>query len=273
MKKIYILFCVAILAVSCKDTSNELPQDYPDSGWVEIGDDRLDVKAPFQSLIVNVPIQLGVGNNSKGQVITYEVKQTKGETVKGLKTGVFKYKFNSGDKSAGMPVEIIDAPNYELSVTLLSTNNPEYTIGLSDNSKRISFKIGVCGSIPIASGYDAQSYIDVNVISNFTLDPVLVAGTNNKYEISTAWGADFVANAANNSLFKKLFIYPAFITINDDFTITVEGNPNDPSNVFGANYALGGTGTFDICTNSITYELKQGLFTNDFTVPVTAKLP
>lgn len=266
MKKIYLLLFVSIFTLSCtnNDDDNFDQVVNSDSGWVEVSSDGAQIVTPFSSYSVDVPIRLGIGNNEKGQQITYKVEQISGNPVADLKTGTFTYNLPSGDIFGKIPVEFINAPNYAIQVTLLSTNNGDYTIGLSDDSKRVSYRIGVCGDVEIASSYSADSSIDGNSVTIFDLEPVLVNGTDNVYTVESAWGPNFVASATGDRSYSGQFVYPATITINEDLSVTVESN---------AFYGTGGTGTFDPCTNTISYELGQTLFNGDFKVNVVATLP
>ena len=268
MKKIFLLLFVSVFILSCNNDETNFDRIInSDSGWLEITSATTEYKTPFSTFTTEVPVALGVGNNEKGQVITYSIKQISGLPVAGLQTGTFKYNFKSGDVFAKIPVEFKNAASYSIEVTLLSTSNPDYTVGLSDNTKRVSHIITVCGSIPLAASYKASSEIATNAgveVTAFDLAPVLVPGTTNQYTVDSAWGPNFVAGATGNAGLNGRFPYPATITVNDDLTVTIAGL---------AFYAAGGKGTFDPCTNSITYELEQTLFTNPFKVNVTAKLP
>lgn len=92
-----------------------------------------------------------------------------------------------------------------------------------------------------------------------TLTPV--PGATNQYTIDSAWGPNLVAALTGNPAFEGQFPYAGTLTINSDYSVTVVGVSTSP-------WATGGVGEYDPCTNTITYELTQALFTNAFTVQV-----
>ena len=93
-----------------------------------------------------------------------------------------------------------------------------------------------------------------------TLTPV--PGTTNQYSIDSAWGPNFVATLTGNPTYQGQFLYAGTLTINSDFSVTIVGVPT-------STWATGGTGTYDPCTNLISYTLTQTLFTgNAFTTSV-----
>ena len=50
----------------------------------------------------------------------------------------------------------------------------------------------------------------------------------NTYYVETLWGNEFVAWVIGSAAYSGDFVYPVFITLNDDFTLTIEGDVNDP---------------------------------------------
>lgn len=90
-----------------------------------------------------------------------------------------------------------------------------------------------------------------------TLTPI----SGNSYAIDSAWGPNFVAALTGNPAYQGQFLYAGTLTINSDFTVTIVASPTSP-------WATGGTGTYNPCTNVISYTLTQALFTNPFTASV-----
>ena len=84
-----------------------------------------------------------------------------------------------------------------------------------------------------------------------TLTPV--PGATNQYTIDSAWGPNFVAALTGSPAFEGQFPYAGTLTINSDYSVTVVGAPTSP-------WATGGTGTYDPCTNVISYALSNALF-------------
>lgn len=92
-----------------------------------------------------------------------------------------------------------------------------------------------------------------------TLTPV--PGSPNQYNIDSAWGPTLVATLTGNPAFVGQYVYAGTLTINSDFSVTIVGVPTSA-------WATGGTGTYNPCTNVISYTLTQALFTNNFTTSV-----
>lgn len=90
-----------------------------------------------------------------------------------------------------------------------------------------------------------------------TLTPI----SGNTYAIDSAWGPNLVATLTGNASLQGQYLYAGTLTINSDFTVTIVGSPS-------STWATGGSGTYNPCTNVITYVLTQALFTNPFTTTV-----
>ena len=89
-------------------------------------------------------------------------------------------------------------------------------------------------------------------------ETVLTQTDENSFNISSAWGPEFVESLTNNSgAYIGLYQYPATITINEDFSITIvalyEGTPAAPEGTIS-------TGTYDPCSQTFYYELEQTAF-------------
>jgi hypothetical protein len=146
MKKIFLLLFVSAFILSCNEENANFDRaPLSDSGWVEITEIEDQYQAPF-GFKANIDIALGVGNNEAGQVITYSVEQTSGLPQQGLATGTFTYTMPVGEVFGKIPVDFVDNGSaYEVEVTLLSSSNPNYTVGLSDNTKKVAHTFKVCG--------------------------------------------------------------------------------------------------------------------------------
>ena len=80
----------------------------------------------------------------------------------------------------------------------------------------------------------------------------------NSFSISSAWGPEFLESITNNSgAYIGVYQYPATITINEDFSITIvalyEETPAAPEGTIS-------TGTYDPCSQTFYYELQQTAF-------------
>ncbi|QTY26906.1 hypothetical protein [Flavobacterium sp. CS20] len=125
----------------------------------------------------------------------------------------------------------------------------------------------VCyGVLPLE--WTGSSFIDGSQVNTFdmTLTPT---GNEGEYEVSSAWGANFVAEATGNPAFDGQFIYDGVMTLNPDNTLSIVGN-GDPATFPGtvpAGEATNGN-LFDPCNNQMFYTLDQGVFQGDFVVDV-----
>jgi len=90
-------------------------------------------------------------------------------------------------------------------------------------------------------------------------ETVLTQIDENSFNISSAWGPEFIGSITNNNEdYIGIYQYPATITINEDFSISVvalfEETPAAPEGTVS-------TGTYDPCTQTFYYELQQTVFT------------
>lgn len=127
-----------------------------------------------------------------------------------------------------------------------------------------------------ASSYSQPSF-QINIDTTYTASPfpsvtgpapvytatLTPTGTPNEYSIDSAWGQNFAGWIFNYSGYNGFFVYPGTLIIGDDYSVTIIGDPNEP---YG--YPTGGSGSYDPCTNEISYTLTQALSGNPFTVYV-----
>lgn len=250
-----LLFIAAL--TSCND-DNELPKDYPDSGYLEFSSSATNVLENVTS--VEIPVSMPYGINTNGLEVTYTAELANG-TAPNAALGTFTFMIPAGEKTGNIAFDVTESTgNYDVLFTLVSVNHPDYQIGLSDGSKIVQHTLTVC-NVEVLNTYNGAAVASIGVDGPaFNPTLTLVPGTTNQYTIDTAWGPDYVAGLTGNPGFNGMFVYSATITINDDYSVTVTGDDA---------WATGGTGTWDPCTNTITYTLTQGLFGNPFTTDVT----
>ncbi len=113
----------------------------------------------------------------------------------------------------------------------------------------------------IAGEYEGTPAILGTEGPEFTTTITPIAGTDNEYTISTAWGENFYAWVTTDDNDQGMNVYSGKITINNDNTIVIEGDDA---------WATGGTGTFtNDCLNTFTYKLNQTLTAKPFETDVT----
>lgn len=88
---------------------------------------------------------------------------------------------------------------------------------------------------------------------------VPVAGTDNQFEVASAWGPNFVAWATGNAGYAGQYLYSGVLTIKCD-QASFKGNDT---------WATGGTGTYNTVTGVIVLNLNQGLFSTPFVTQCT----
>jgi len=165
---------------------------------------------------------------------------------------------------SSMQVEFSDAGSETVATGSLSESE-EYTVyAISVNadglrSEGVSTTTFVKGATEIMvdstyTGMASQGGVDV---LGFTSTLTLVSG--NTYTVDTAWGTNYVGALAGSD-FDGQFVYTATLTINADYSVTVTGDDA---------WATGSTsGTYDPCTNEISYSLTQALFSDPFVTDV-----
>lgn len=260
MKKIAYLLVLSLIAFSC-ETSDNLPTDYPDSGWIEF--DSASSETFETQPMVSIPMSLPYGTNEMGQEVTYSAELISG-TVPNGNFGTFTTTLVAGEDTGAISFDVSEASaNYEVLFTLLSTSHPDYQIGLSDGTKIIQHTLKVC-NVEVMSDYTANPIAFDAEAPEYTATLTPVPGTDNEFTIDSAWGPNFVAWATGNPAYEGAFLYSGTVIVNfDDYTVEVIGDDA---------WASGGTGTFDPCNNEITFEVGQALFSNPFTVVNTLSI-
>lgn len=128
---------------------------------------------------------------------------------------------------------------------------------------RTKFTLDIFKLCPFESlntlSYTAEVFAFGEEAPSYQVNLVPVPGTDNQWQIASAWGPTFVAWATGNPAYENQYLYSGTIILNDDFTVTVDGNDA---------WAIGGTGSFSPCTQVFSYTLEQGLFTTSFATDV-----
>lgn len=261
-----IVLIAIVLMTSChtNDPNDGDFRDNPRSGWIEFVNTSSQVLNTQGS--VEIPMDLNVPINDTGTDVQYMVEVIDG-SAPSLETGTFSAVIPKDTREGFINFDIdpnIES-NYTVQFTLTSTSNPNVIVGL-DGDNPIVFTLEVCANV-LPLSWTGSSFIDGSQINTFdmTLTPT---GNEGEFEVSSAWGTNFVAEATGNPGFDGQFIYDGIMTLNADNTLSIVGS--DPALFPGTvlpEDSLNGN-LFDPCTNQLVYTLSQGLFTGDFTVDV-----
>jgi cysteine-rich repeat protein len=95
--------------------------------------------------------------------------------------------------------------------------------------------------------------------SNFEV--TLTQVSENSFYISSAWGPNFIEDVTDNTgSYIGLYQYPATITINEDFSISVVAEYEQTAAVSEGTVS---SGIFDPCSQTFYYQLPQSIFSGD----------
>lgn len=251
----------------------------PSSGWVQYSDGGSVQFIYGTSSTISLPVELHAPVNAEGLDVTYTITDVAGNssTIIPQRTGTFTItsedQINEVSANGQIRYMLTDllipvndsglSQSVEFDVALTATSKSEVQIGLSDNSKPTVVRVKIC-AVNIGTTYAGTAVSSTGFVGpDFTQTLVPVDGNPRQFTTASAWGVLFVPTLANNPA--AIRDYPAIITINDDYTVTVVGI-NTPT---APNRYPGGEGTYDPCTDTFNITLRQGVFTTPFTVDVT----
>ncbi len=266
MKNIIKTITVALgfILIGCNAVDDTRFKSNTQSGWVEFESESTQVLSDSGS--ATIPIEYNVPVNRENTTITYEVEIASG-SAPSVETGSFTTVVPADTRDAQITFEVDPSitTNYTVQFTITGTSNPDVIVGL-DGDNPIVHTLEVCSNV-LPLSWTGSAFIDGSQINTFdmTLTPT---GNEGEFEVSSAWGTNFVAEATGNPGFDGQFIYDGTMVINADNTLSIVGN--DPALFPGTvlpEDSLNGN-LFDPCTNQLVYTLSQSLFTGDFTVDV-----
>ncbi|MBZ9651910.1 hypothetical protein [Psychroflexus montanilacus] len=268
MKKVLSLIFISTLLVACDTdyTDGNFPRDL-ESGWIEFG--ATSASVPDNSEDVEVPVLLETSTNNVSDVtVDIEIEATSGSLPSEYPTNIqVVVPVNQNTVDLELPV-ISSGSDYTLEATIVNVSKPNVIVGLEGNHP-ITFALQVCNT-DIAPTYNGAASIDGDQINSFEANLTPVEGEENVYQIDSAWGTNFVAEATGDPTNDGILVYSGTLTINDDFSVEIVGNqPETP----------GGSGTYDPCTKTFTYSLLQEVFlpqeegADPFEVGVVLTLP
>ncbi|OYU81619.1 MAG: hypothetical protein CFE23_03875 [Flavobacterium sp. BFFFF1] len=273
-KSIYILFFGAALALSsCNENdknTGRFDDADPSSGWVQFVDGSAKEFVYEGASVISLPIVLNAPVNADGIDVNYTITDVSGSSVGIIpeRSGVaqiYKDQFGEATRNGNLMINIAEAAltaSTEFDVTLTSTSKSSVQIGLPDNSRPTVVRVKIC-PVNIGTTYAGTAEASTGFVGPaFTQTLVPVAGNPRQFTTASAWGVGFVPAITGNAA--AIRDYPATITVNDDYSVTVVGIN---SAAFPNRY-LGGEGTYDPCSDTFDLVLRQGIFTNPFTVNV-----
>ncbi len=255
----------------------------PNSGWVQFDAAQIasDYGSPATVIYgantseIVLPVELHVPINASGTDVSYTITDVNGDSSSIIPqrsgtVNIFKNDVGEVLLEGNIVIDINDSgltSSVEFDVTLTGTNRPNVLPGLSDGSKPITVRFRIC-PFNVGLTYNATAVASTGFVGpEFVQTLVPVVGTTNKFTVETVWGTTFfpcfIGNCNNVGAIRR---WPAILTINDDFSVTVTGN--DPA--FPNRYPQS-VGTYDPCTDTFNIpELKQAVLTsNPFTTNVT----
>lgn len=258
MKKYYkqlsiiIVIFIASMQTSCNDN------------------DSFTYTLPEQAVVTQVEISLAVS-----QAVT---QCTADVSISSSDEATIYYMFLPSTSVAPLSADLFDDGNI---LEFLGADSTTFeTSNLSEGVSYTLYAIsvnrdGLRSEQVFATSYSQPSF-QINIDTTYTANPfafgafspvytatLTPTGTPNEYSIDSAWGPNWVAWATGNGGYSGLFIYPGTLIIGDDYSVTIIGAASDDW------YATGGSGSYDPCTNEISYTLTQALFGSPFTVDVT----
>lgn len=257
MKNIFKLLLSSLFALTLISCEEEITILQPkDGGHVQLATSDA-IAMSETSPGVEITIQLGISDNTDGYYADFEVVSDHAD----------RFTYSPADGRA-----FFSPGTYETKIKVTPTDN----LVADGNATLI---INLTGSNSGVFGSDELSSVSLTIQDNDC--PTEISKTykgsgtafggfaypefevefqvidENTYYVETLWGNEFVAWATGSAAYSGDFVYPAFITLNDDFTLTIEGDVNDPRGRFYTNLS---SGTYSACDDEFTIEIVDGVF-------------
>ena len=263
--KFLLLFSlvIALVFTSCEKQENVMYTS--EKGFVQFADESStlfeDATAP-----IKISVQYGgsLASNTNGIDVKFDVS-TVDTSRFAITPSNGTLTIPAGEASASieiMPIDNITADgNLVIDITLSAENIKGIGIG-GEALKNISYSLTIVDNdcpTEISAKYKAEVFAFGEEAPSHDVELVLVAGTSNQYSIVSLWGPNFVSWATGNSGYNGLYVYPATITLNSDFTVDVTG---------GDGFSTGGSGTYVACEDKFDVVINQALFASPFTTRV-----
>lgn len=257
--RIYILsFSLVLLAIGLVSCEDEVVIYNPDSSFAQLESASASVAEDGDTASITV-------TSSAAGTVNFTVSSEAGSDRYSITPANGVLEFTEGDASQEIVVTPIDNldndGNVEITIELVEGGSLSIGTGgegLFKKSATVLIRDNDCPTV-VSEKYGVRVFAFGEEAPSYTATLVPVAGTDNQFTVASAWGPTFVSWATGDSQYDNRFLYPATITINDDFTVTVVGG--------GAAYT-GGTGTYSACDDEFSFKLTQAIFSSPFTVDV-----
>ena len=238
LKFIITTFIVAALFYSCEE---ELVIYTPESAYAQLDSSNPISMSENSSGGKTIKVLLGTANPSNGGTFNFNVT---GDTSRFSVTpsdGVIE--FQGGEIESMITITPIDNSvsdgNAELTVSLTGDNIGPAGDGLMLTSIDVTIIDDDCPTLIDETLTWISQYADSR--ADATVVELTKLGEN-QWFCPTTWGYNGVGNFTGNPAYNGLYPFDVVITLNPvDNTITVEGT---------AAWAVGGTGSYDPCTNT-----------------------
>lgn len=261
----YIIALTLIINVSCDSDNNndEYGKGY-NTGWLEMsgyGDSASFETTINHDEVIKIPVKLNAGTNDNGLKVTYDISLEDGflddTSILGERTFMIE-KDALNDNIEFTP--ILSSGFYKLKFTLVSTDDGEFQVGLSDDSQPIDFILNVTNY----NNYDAQPTAFGENSPAYVAKIAKIGGTTDQYSVDSAWGPNWVTWATGNPAYEGMFLNAGIITVNTDNTLTITGDYIAGTGSMGTFDSV--SGVFDVTFNEADL-FNQGFAINTVFTP------
>lgn len=251
--KITTMIFAAILMVGCEEEITVLQP--LEGGHVQLQTSSGVSVSEGSTTGASFKVQLGAMVNTDGYTATFTVESDdNARFTTSPSNGELYFAPNTYESSITIiPIDnVINDGNLKITLSLSGSNTGVYgndelrsvVLTISDDDCPTEISTTYVGNVSAFGGYAAPEF-----------EVELVKVEDNVYYAETLWGPNFVAWGAGSAAYNGLYVYPGVITINDDFTVTVEGG-TEP---FAGAYP-GGSGTYSACDDEFVISLPDGVF-------------
>ena len=280
MKNLKYLFSIslvfAFILFSCEDNGEDFNPN-PDSGWIQF-QDGLVSSAVVIGESISVPFELNTISNSNGVTVSFALEDVTGTAASSL--GVADVFLPQGELSGNAVVTVPSSIDLaDISTVRLSfsnTSNDALQIGLSDDSKPITYDFDILCTFNVLDSYDAfivsedlgvtkddQIYFGVDLSYTATFSET--SDGSNIWSVNSLWGPDFVYAMTGSPFYSNnpTFAANGYIEIESNGNITAQGTQE----------YVQGSGVYNSCTNSFVIDMTESLFSNPLTYQLVLEAP
>ncbi len=159
-----------IFFISCETDDNGRFQSFPETGWVEFSGPITDTQAFIGGVTtIEVPVTLTAPINTAGLQVSYELQSVSGDNPNTVVNTAGTVSIESGTASAPIVLNIdntaVLGEDLVFDVVLTSTNRSNVSVGLSDGSQTIAYRVTLlalfCVETDLTGTYDSIANGDV----------------------------------------------------------------------------------------------------------------